>query len=92
MPEQPEPTEPPPESPVAARHSRRWRINAIFALAAVVGVLAVLAVWVHRQVLDTNNWTNTSSQLLADPKIQAAVGDLLVSELFNSVDVAAEIK
>jgi hypothetical protein len=92
VPEQPEPTEPPPESPVAARHSRRWRINAIFALAAVVGVLAVLAVWVHRQVLDTNNWTNTSSQLLADPKIQAAVGDLLVSELFNSVDVAAEIK
>jgi hypothetical protein len=76
----------------ATGHSRRWRINAIFALAVVIGVLAVLAVWVHRQVLDTDNWTNTSSQLLADPKIQAAVGDLLVSELFNSVDVAAEIK
>jgi hypothetical protein len=67
-------------------------INAIFALAVVLGVFAVLAVWIHRQVLDTNNWTNTSSQLLADPKIQAAVGDLLVNELFSSVDVAAELK
>jgi hypothetical protein len=58
----------------------------------IVGVFAVLAVWIHRQVLNTDNWTKTSSQLLADPKIQAAVGDLLVSELFKSVDVAAELK
>lgn len=87
------PTESLATSPVArARHSRRWTINAIFALAVVFGVFAVLAVWVHRQLLDTNNWTNTSSQLLADPKIQAAVGDLLVNELFSSVDVAAELK
>jgi Short C-terminal domain len=76
----------------AARHSKRWRINAIFALAVFFGVFAVLAVWIHRQVLNTDNWTNTSSQLLADPKIQAAVGDLLVNELFSSVDVAAELK
>jgi hypothetical protein len=96
MPEQPQTSEvaaeKPATSPVAARHSRRWTVNAIFALAVVVGVLAVLAVWIHRQVLDTNNWTNTSSQMLADPKIQAAVGNLLVNELFSSVDVAAELK
>ena len=35
---------------------------------------------------------NTSSQLLADPKIEAAVGGVLVNELFSSVDVSAEIK
>jgi hypothetical protein len=103
MPEQPQTPEPTakgsapateanPTNPVAARHSRRWRINAIFALASLIGVFAVLAVWIHRQVIDTNNWTNTSSQLLADPQVQAAVGNLLVNELFSSVDVAAEIK
>jgi hypothetical protein len=79
-------------SSASAPHSRRWLINAIFAAAVVVGVFAVLAVWVNRQVLNTDNWTNTSSQLLADPTIEAAVGGLLVNQLFSSVDVAAEIR
>jgi hypothetical protein len=81
-----------PPGGVRPQRSRRLLIDSIFALAVVVGVFAVLAVWVHRQVLDTNNWTNTSSQLLADPKIQTALGSLLVNELFNSVDVADELK
>ena len=98
-----EPPEPPTEplattpepllsTPAPAPHARHWGINAIFALAVLVGVFAVLAVWVNRQVLNTNNWTNTSSRLLADPKIQTAVGDLLVNELFSQVDVAKELK
>jgi Short C-terminal domain len=79
-------------SSATAPHSRRWLINAMFAVAVVVGVFAVLAVWVNRQVLNTGNWTNTSSQLLADPTIEAAVGGVLVNQLFSSVDVASEIK
>jgi len=86
------PTEPLPTTPAPAPHARHWGINAIFTLAVIVGVFAVLAVWVNRQVLNTDNWTNTSSRLLADPKIEAAVGNLLVNELFNSVDVADELK
>jgi hypothetical protein len=86
------PTETSAASSAPTRHTRRWTINAIFSLAVILGVFAVLAVWIHRQVLNTDNWTNTSSQLLADPKIQAAIGDLLVSELFSSVDVGAELK
>jgi hypothetical protein len=77
---------------VPAARRRHWPVNVAFGVASVIGVFAVLAVWVHRQLLNTDNWTNTSSQLLADPKIQKAVGNLLVNELFNSVDVAAEIK
>jgi len=90
------PTEPlpttPTQAPASAPHARHWGINAIFALAVIVGVFAVLAVWVNRQVLNTDNWTNTSSRLLADPKIEAAVGNLLVNELFSQVDVAKELK
>jgi Short C-terminal domain len=86
----------PPTEPLAptapAPHKRHWTINAIFVLAVIVGVFAVLAVWVNRQVLNTNNWTNTSSRLLADPKIQTAIGGLLVNELFSQVDVAKELK
>jgi hypothetical protein len=79
-------------SSASATHSRRWLINAIFAAAVVIGVFAVLAVWVNRQVLNTGNWTNTSSQLLADPTVEAAVGGLLVNQLFSSVNVSEEIK
>jgi len=86
------PTETLPSTPAPAPHARHWGINAIFALAVIVGVFAVLAVWVNRQVLNTDNWTNTSSRLLADPKIEAAVGNLLVNELFSQVDVAKELK
>jgi hypothetical protein len=85
------PTESLPSTP-APPSARHWRVNAIFALAVIVGVFAVLAVWINRQLLDTNSWTNTSSQMLADPKIEAAVGNLLVDELFSSVDVAGELK
>jgi hypothetical protein len=85
------PTESLPSTP-APPPARHWRVNAIFALAVIVGVFAVLAVWINRQLLDTNSWTNTSSQMLADPKIEAAVGNLLVDELFSSVDVAGELK
>ena len=92
MPEPPGAVEPALTSPASAPHSRRALIGVIFASAVVVGVFATLAVWVNRQVLDTNSWTNTSSQLLADPKIEAAVGGVLVNELFSSVDVSTEIK
>jgi hypothetical protein len=93
------PTAPPTETPAAPASTSpgppprsRWPVDAIFAFAVVIGVFAALAVWVNRQVLNTNSWTNTSSQLLADPKIQAAVGGALVNELFSSVDVSKEIK
>ncbi len=92
MPEPPGAVEPALTSPEPAPHSRRALIGVILACAVVVGVFATLAVWINRQVLDTNSWTNTSSQLLADPKIEAAVGGLLVNELFSSVNVSAEIK
>jgi hypothetical protein len=86
------PAERAPTSPAPAPHSRRWLVDAILACAVVVGVFATLAVWINKQVLNTNSWTNTSSQLLADPKIEAAVGGVLVNELFSSVNVSAELK
>jgi len=71
---------------------RRVAVGALLAAATVALVLGVFALWVQRQALDTNNWTATSSQLLADPKIERAVGDYLVTELFTSVDVPGELR
>jgi hypothetical protein len=65
---------------------------ALLTLATIVGVVAVLSTWVKREALDTNNWTNTSSKLLADPAIREAVGGYLVNELFSSTDVAGRLR
>jgi hypothetical protein len=71
---------------------RRLLVGSLLALALVTGLLAMFAVWANRQALNTDNWTNTSSRLLADKHIQTAVGGYLVDQLFSSVDVAGELR
>ncbi len=73
-------------------HRPRFLIGALFALATIIGVFAVLAVWANRQALNTDNWTNTSSQLLANKQIQTAVAAYSVNELFNSGVVQSQIQ
>jgi hypothetical protein len=73
-------------------HRNRILIGTLFALATIIGVVAVLAVWANRQALNTDNWTNTSSQLLADQRIQTAVAGFTVGELFKSGAVENELK
>lgn len=74
------------------QHRNRVLIGALFALATVIGVVAVLAVWTNRQALNTDNWTNTSSQLLANKEIQTAVAAYSVNQLFKSGVPQAELK
>src|SRR5436190_4805 len=80
------------EAPTPKQHRHRWLIGAVFALATIIGAVAVLAVWTNRQALNTDNWTSTSSRLLADKKIQTALSAYLVNELFTSVDVQAALQ
>jgi hypothetical protein len=42
-------------------------------------------------VLDTDEWVNTSSELLQDDEVQAALQVYLVDQLFENVDVQAEV-
>lgn len=76
----------------ARARDHRVLVGTLLALAFVTGLVAMFAVWANRQALNTDNWTDTSSRLLADPKIQQAVGAYLVDELFSSVDVAAQVQ
>jgi hypothetical protein len=60
-------------------------------VASVIGFFAVFAVWVSRQLLETDTWTNTSSELLEHPDIQVALAGFLTDALYNSTDVQAEL-
>ena len=61
-------------------------------VATVVGFFAVFAVWAKRQLLETDTWTETSSQLLEDHDIQVAVAGFLVDALYTNVDVQARLQ
>ncbi len=77
-----------------AHHHRRRRVlvASILALATVIGVFAVLAVWANRQILSSENWTTTSSELLAAPKVQAVLGNFLSTEAFDAVPIEKELE
>ena len=52
----------------------------------------MFSVWVNRQVLNTDNWTATSSRLLEQKVIRDQVAGFLVDQLYANVDVEAEIR
>jgi hypothetical protein len=58
----------------------------------VIGLVAALNVWVKRQALDTNNWTNSSAQVLENEKVRSAVSVYLVNQLYANTNVSAELE
>lgn len=58
----------------------------------MLSFLAVFAVWVNRQLLETDTWTDTSSKLLEDPEIRSQVADHMVDALYANVDVQGELQ
>ncbi len=71
---------------------RTWVPWAIVVLAAVIALVASLNVWVKRQALSTDNWTNASSQLLENDKIRSALSVYLVNQLYENVNVSQELQ
>jgi hypothetical protein len=64
----------------------------LLAVATIVVILGMTAVWVQRQVLDRDEWVDTSVELLENDEIRRAIGLYLINELYANVDVAGEIQ
>jgi hypothetical protein len=71
---------------------RRGLALTLVVLASVVGFVAMFSVWINRQLLNTDNWTATSSRLLEQPVIRDRVAGFLVDQVYANVDVAGEIQ
>jgi len=81
--------EPPPVSRGRARSAAVWTVLVV---AGLLLLLTSFAVWVNRVALNTDVFVDTSSELLEDDEIRAAVAARSVDELFDNVDVQAEIE
>ena len=53
--------------------------------------LSVFAIWSERQALNTDDWVTTSGHLIQDETIREAVGNYLVDQLYENVDVEKEL-
>ena len=71
---------------------RSWVPWTIVVLAAVIALVAALNVWVKRQALSTDNWTNASSQLLENDQIRSALSVYLVNQLYENVNVSQQLE
>lgn len=78
---------------MSAESKRRRRLpQVLIAVATLLAFLAIFAVWANRQLLDTDNWTETSSELLENEAIRGQVSLFLVDELYANVDVKGQIQ
>jgi hypothetical protein len=72
------------------RRRRRTAFALIF-VASLLAFLALPAVWLDRQALNTDNWSETSSELLEDDAVRAQVASYLVDQIYANVDVQGEL-
>src|SRR5829696_1346977 len=71
---------------------RRRVVRGLVILGSILAFLSVFAIWTERQALDTDDWVATSGRLLHNQTIRAAVGEYLVDQLYENVDVRKELE
>jgi Short C-terminal domain len=71
---------------------RRRTVRGLVILGSVLAFLSVFAIWTERQALDTDDWVATSGRLLENPTIREALGEYLVDQLYENVDVRKELE
>src|SRR3954462_1763641 len=72
--------------------ARRRAVRGLVILGSVLAFLSVFAIWTERQALNTDDWVSTSGRLIHNKTLRAAVGDYLVDQLYENVDVEAELE
>jgi hypothetical protein len=83
-------------APATERHERlawrSWVPWTLVVIAAVIGLVAALNVWVKRQALSTDSWTNASSRLLENDEIRSALSVYLVNQVFANANVSQRLQ
>lgn len=80
------------EEPPGTTRGRRILIRVLLVVATILVAFGALAVWANRQVLNANNWADTSSQLLQNDAIRTQVAGFMVDQVYANVNVAGQIK
>ena len=80
------------ETPWDRSRGRRIGVRVLLVLGTILAIVSMISVWARDQALDNATWNRTSAELLANTQIQTALGTYLVDQLYENVDVPAEIE
>jgi len=80
-----------PSPPQRLPRGRRYAVRTLLVLGTIVAILSIVSVWANRQLLNADNWADTSTELLADQAIRTQVAGYLVDEVYANVNVSAEL-
>ena len=64
---------------------------ALIVVASIIAFLAVFSIWANRQLLETDNWVETSTELLEDEEIRGQLSNFMVDTIYANVDVQGEL-
>lgn len=67
-------------------------MRVLVVLGSILTFLSVFAIWTERQALNTDDWVSTSGRLIQNQTIREAVGNFLVDQLYENVDVEKELQ
>jgi hypothetical protein len=66
---------------------RKVGIAALLVVGTLIWTVFGFALWAKRQALDTDNWVDTSGDLLENEEVRTALGLFIVDRLFQSAQV-----
>lgn len=64
----------------------------LIVLGTLILIVSSLTVWVKRQALDTNAWTNTSARLLQNDDVRQALSVYIVDQLYKDGNVQGRLQ
>lgn len=71
---------------------RRRVVRGLVILGSILAFLSVFAIWTERQALNTDDWVGTSGRFLENETIREQLGEYLVDQLYENVDVRKELE
>jgi hypothetical protein len=71
---------------------RKAGVAALLVAGTLLWTVFGLGLWAERQALDTEQWADTSEELLEDEPIRTAVGLFIVDQLYQSAEVEARLE
>jgi hypothetical protein len=71
---------------------KRTGVVVLLVLATLLWTVGIVAVWAQRQVLDTQNWVETSDRLLENEQIRAALSTAILQRVYASAPVETKLR
>jgi hypothetical protein len=72
--------------------ARRIGVTALLVVGTLFLIAFGLGLWAQRQALNTDNWVDTSAELLEDEEIRSALAVFIVDQLYDSEAVQERIE